>query len=57
MTKPRESYIIFKGDEIVKECRTLEEANAVFDSLPPRKRLLDGRAIYKLVREDDNKPR
>jgi len=49
---PREHYIITKGDKIVANATSLAEAKEKFDKLPPKKRILDGRAIYKMVQED-----
>lgn len=47
-----QEFIVFKGDDIVAATNTLEEAEEVFDSLPPRQKAMDGRAIYQLVKED-----
>jgi len=53
MSKPlREHYIIFKGDDIKGECNTLQAARDIYDALPPKERRIDGRAIYKLVKEE-----
>lgn len=52
MAKKREHYIIFKGDDIVESASSLEQAKEIYDKLPPKKRILDGRSIYKLVKED-----
>jgi hypothetical protein len=47
-----EKYIIFKGDDIEGNASSLDKAWELFNSLPPKKRLLDGRAIYKAVYEE-----
>ena len=52
MAKVKEHYLIFKGDNIKGNAWTLKEAKEVYDKLPPKKRLLDGRAIYKLVKQE-----
>ena len=48
----REHYILIKGEEVVDSDSSLEKIKEKFDKLPPKKRLLDGRAIYKLILED-----
>lgn len=50
----QEEYIVFKGDEIRFTENTLEEAEKKFNTLPPPKlgRKMNGRAIYKLIKED-----
>ena len=50
--KVRENYIVFKGDNIVYSTESLEKAKEKFDKLLPRQKILDGRAIYKLIKED-----
>lgn len=52
MGKLKEHYIIFKGDDIVGESADLKKAEEIYDSTPPKKRLTDGRALYKLIKED-----
>lgn len=53
--KKQEHYIIFKGEEIVGTASTLKEAKEKYDSLPPMKAILDGRAIYKEVKGEKRK--
>jgi len=48
----QEHYIILKGDVIKDNALTLEEAKEKYSKLKPKKRLLDGRSIYKLVKEE-----
>jgi hypothetical protein len=52
MSKVREHYIVFKGDDIIVGTADLKKAKEEFDKLPPKTRALDGRAIFKLVKED-----
>jgi hypothetical protein len=52
MAKVEEHYLIFKGDNIKGNASTLKEAKEKYDKLSPKKRILDGRAIYKLVKEE-----
>lgn len=49
----REQYIILKSEKIVDSATSLKEAIDKFNALPPKKKILDGRAIYKLVKEDE----
>jgi hypothetical protein len=48
----REHYILIKGEEVVDSDSSLKKIKEKFDKLPPKKKILDGRAIYKLVKED-----
>lgn len=48
------NYLVFKGDEIEASVSSLKAAEAKYNSLPPKKGRLDGRAIYKLVKEEGN---
>ena len=52
MAKIREHYLVFKGDDIAGNEDTLVKAKEAYNKLPPKKRILDGRAIYKLVKEE-----
>jgi hypothetical protein len=52
VTKTEEHYIILKGDSIRDNATTLKEAKEKYNKLKPKKRLLDGRSIYKLVKEE-----
>ena len=48
----RTHYLIFKGDDIAGSETDLVSAKKTFNALPPQEEILDGRAIYKLVKED-----
>jgi hypothetical protein len=48
----KEHYILLKGDTIIGNASTIEKIKEQFNATPPKKRILDGRAIYKLVMED-----
>lgn len=50
--KAKEHYILIKGDKIIGNASTIEKIKEQFNATPPKKKILDGRAIYKLVIED-----
>jgi hypothetical protein len=47
-----EKYIVFKGEEIAGTASSLDKAWEIYNGLPPKTRILDGRAIYRAIYEE-----
>jgi hypothetical protein len=47
-----ENYIVFKGEEIVGNTTSIDKAWELYNSLPAKTRILDGRAIYQAIYEE-----
>tara|TARA_R110000851_G_scaffold78000_5_gene172075 strand:+ start:14251 stop:14406 length:156 start_codon:yes stop_codon:yes gene_type:complete len=50
--KIKEHYLIFKGDDIAGSETSLKDAKKAYNALPSKDSMLDGRSIYKLIKQE-----